>query len=196
MNRGASKSDFLSVWLALACMILTVAESTHGQPLLLRTETFDADPGWDGRNNRATDPAPRQIVQNFGFSSSSTNAGGPAGEIGGFITPAGEPAFYPGQLWLDNVTINGELHPFNSDPGWDQRNNRTNYISTNVRPRFDFGYSPGSNFAGGQSGGEIGGHTFRGASRLQFNGTRMAYYGARLTDTWSLNQPLHAGGKG
>src|SRR5437762_7367814 len=94
MNRGTSKSDFLSVWLALSCMILTVAESTHGQPLLLKTETFDTDPGWDGRNNRATDPSPRQIIQNFGFSSSSTNAGGPAGEIGGFITPAGEPAFY------------------------------------------------------------------------------------------------------
>src|SRR6266516_4667195 len=44
--------------------------------------------------NRAADPATRQIVQNFGFSSSSTNASGPAGEIGGFITPAGEPAFY------------------------------------------------------------------------------------------------------
>src|SRR5439155_6336920 len=80
-------------------------------------------------------------------------------------------------------------------PGWDQRNNRTNYISTNVRPRFDFGYSPGSNFAGGQGGGEIGGHTFRGDSRIQFNGTRMAYYDARLTDTLSLNQPLHADGK-
>src|SRR6185503_20250013 len=53
-----------------------------------------SDPGWDGRNNRATDPAPKQIVQNFGFSGSSTNAGGAAGEIGGFITPAGEPAFY------------------------------------------------------------------------------------------------------
>src|SRR5213594_2293059 len=339
MNRGASKSDFLSVWLALACMILTVAESTHGQPLLLKTETFDTDPGWDGRNNRATDPAPRQIVQNFGFSSSSTNAGGPAGEIGGFIAPAGEPAFYgkviapmsfndslsasgilnvpasgghtligffnadtvnewrtpntialriygrgtyflayleygtglwraggtsfggeaaiptgaadypfslnydpngdggrgtvtatigsysnvmtldsghkadgamfnrfgilnvmksaddPGQLWLDNVTINGEAHPFDSNPGWDQRNNRTNYISTNVRPRFDFGYSPGSNFAGGQRGGEIGGHTFRGDSRVQFNGTRMAYYGGPLNETLTLNQPLHAEGK-
>src|SRR5437899_12657383 len=98
MNRGASKSDFLSasvsVRLALACMTSALAGSTHGQPLLLRTETFDADPGWDGRNNRATDPAPRQIVQNFGFNSSSTNAGGSAGEIGGFITPAGEPAFY------------------------------------------------------------------------------------------------------
>src|SRR6266480_5311209 len=261
---------------ALACMILTLAESTHGQPLLLKTETFDTDPGWDGRNNRATDPAPRQIVQNFGFSSSSSNAGGPAGEICGFITPTGEPAFYakvitptsftnvlsasgilnvpqggghtligffnadtvnewrtpntialriygrgtyflayleygtglwraggtsfggeapiptggadypfsftydpngagglgtvtstfgsyssvmtldsghkadgamfnrfgilnvmksaddPGQIWLDNVTINGEAHSFNSDPGWDELNNRNTYISANV----------------------------------------------------------------
>jgi hypothetical protein len=328
----------LSVRLALACLIYALAGSSHGQPLLLKTERFDADPGWDGRNNRATDPGPRTIVQNFGFSS-STNAGGSAGEIGGFITPAGEPAFYgkvitpmsfndslsvsgilnvpqgnghtligffnadtvnewrtpntialriygrgtyflayleygtglwrvggtsfggeaniptgtndypfslnydpngaggrgtvtatlgsysavqtldsghkadgaifnrfgilnvmksaddPGQLWLDNVTINGEAHPFDSDPGWDQRNNRNTYITTNVRPRFDFGYSPGSNFAGGQSGGEIGGHTFRGDSRVEFNGTRMAYYGARLTDTLSLNHPLHAEGK-
>src|SRR5437667_330346 len=341
LKSGASKSHFLSVSvrLALACMILTLATSTHGQPLLLKTETFDTDPAWDGRNNRATDPAPRQIVQNFGFSSSSTNAGGSAGEFGGFITPAGEPAFYgkvitaasfndplsasgilnvpqggghtligffntntvnewrtpntialriygrgtyflayleygtglwraggtsfggeaaipsgaadypfsltydpngaggrgtvsatfgsystvltldsghkadgaifnrfgilnvmksaddPGQIWLDNVTVTGVSHPFDSDPGWDERNNRNTYITTNVRPRFDFGYSPGSNFAGGQTGGEIGGHTFRGDSRVQFNGTRMAYYGARLNEALSLDQPLHAEGK-
>ena len=320
-------------------MISALAASTYGQPLLLRTETFGTDPGWEGRNNRATDPSPRQIVQNFGFNSASTNAGGSAGEIGGFVTPAGEPAFYgkvitpasfndplsvsgtlnvpqggghtligffntntvnewrtpntialriygrgtyflayldygtgvwragggsfggeapiptgaadypfslnydpdgaegrgtvtatlgshtsvmtldsghkadgamfnrfgilnvmksaddPGQLWLDNVTINGEAYPFNSDPGWDQRNNRRTYTSTNVRLRFDFGYSPGSSFAGGQSGGEIGGHTFRGDSRVEFNGSRMAYYGARLNETLSLNQPLHAEGK-
>jgi len=81
------------VRLALACVILALVASTHGQPLLLKTETFDTDPGWEGRNNRATDPGPRQIVQNFGFSSGSASAGGPAGEIGGFITPAGEPAF-------------------------------------------------------------------------------------------------------
>lgn len=324
---------------ALACMISALTGSTHGQVLLLRTERFDADPGWDARNNRATDPGPRQIVQNFGFSGTTTNAGGLAGEIGGFITPAGEPAFYgkaiplasfheplsasgvlnvpqggghtligffnadtvnewrtpntvalriygrgsyflayldygtalwragggsfggeapipsgaadypfsltydpngaggrgtvtatlgtytsvmtldaghkadgatfnrfgilnvmkaaddAGQVWLDNLTINGEAHPFDSDPGWDQRNNRRTYTTTNVRPRFDFGYSPGSNFAGGHNGGEIGGHTFRGDSRLEFNGTRMAYYGARLNEVLSLNQPLHAEGK-
>ena len=342
MNRGASKGTSrpnlaVSVRLALAWMISALAASTHGQPLVLKTETFDTNPNWEGRNNRATDPGPRQIVQNFGFSS-TTNAGGPAGEIGGFITPAGEPAFYgkpippasfnaplsasgilnvpqggghtligffntntvnewrtpntialriygrgtyflayldygtglwragggsfggeapiptgtndypfslnydpngaggrgtvtatlgtyttvmtldaghkadgatfnrfgllnvmksaddPGTIWLDDVTINGEAHPFDSDPAWDQRNNRTNYTSTNVRPRFNFGYSPGSNFAGGQRG-EIGGDTFRGDSRVEFNGTRMAYYGARLTETLSLNHPLHAEGK-
>jgi hypothetical protein len=329
----------VSIRLVPSCLILALAASTHGQALLLKTETFDTDPGWDGHNNRATDPGPRQIVQNFGFSGSSSNAGGSAGEIGGFITPAGEPAFYakvitlmsfsnalsasgvlnvpqggghtligffnadtvnewrtpntialriygrgtyfhayldygtglwragggsfggeaaipsgaanypfslnydpngagglgtvsatfgsysnvmtlasghkadgalfnrfgilnvmksaddPGQIWLDNVTINGEIHPFNSDPGWDQRNNTNTYITTNVRPRFDFGYSPGSNFAGGQSGGEIGGQTFRGDSREEFNGSRMAYHGGQLDETLSLNQPLHAEGK-
>jgi hypothetical protein len=35
--------------------------------MLLKTETFDVDPGWDGRNNRATDPVPRQIVQKLRF---------------------------------------------------------------------------------------------------------------------------------
>src|SRR5690349_924780 len=98
MNCRASTTNFmalpLTVQLTLACIILTLARSTHGQPLLLKTETFDTDPGWDGRNNRATDPSPRQIVQSFGFNSSSSNAGESPGEIGGLITPAGEPAFY------------------------------------------------------------------------------------------------------
>src|SRR5688572_33398449 len=97
MNLRASKSAFLSVsgslHLALAWMIATLAGSTHGQTLLLKTETFNVNPGWEGSNNRATDPGARTIVQNFGFSATG-NAGGPAGEIGGDITPAGEAAFY------------------------------------------------------------------------------------------------------
>src|SRR5688500_13572596 len=83
-----------SIHLALACMISIFAEAVHAQALILKTETFDVNPSWEGRNNRATEPSPRQIVQNFGFSSASSDAGGTAGETGGFITPAGEPAFY------------------------------------------------------------------------------------------------------
>jgi hypothetical protein len=101
----------------------------------------------------------------------------------------------PGRIWLDNVTINGEPNSFSADPGWDARNNRNTYITTNVRPRFDFGYSPATNYAGGQNGGEIGGHTFRGDSREEFNGSRLAYYGDRLNELLTLNQPLHAEGK-
>src|SRR5580765_4559625 len=45
-------SNFLSVSvfvrLVLACLISTLAESTHGQPLLLKTEAFDAKLGFDG----------------------------------------------------------------------------------------------------------------------------------------------------
>jgi hypothetical protein len=306
--------------------------------MLFKTETFDDDPGWEGRNNRALNPTPRRIVQNFGFNPSTSNAGGATGEIGGFITPAGEPAFYgemisskslddelsvsgvlnvpqggghtligffnsetvdewrtansialriygrgsyflaygeygtgkwraganalggeaaipsgptdyafslnydptgagglgsitatigghmaviplepdhkadgatfnrfgilnvvksaddPGQLWLDNLTINGEVHQFSTNPGWEGVNNSANYVSANVRPRFDFGYSPFSNLAGGNGVGEIGGETFRGDSRLEFNGSRMAYYGDRLNETLTLDQPLYADG--
>jgi hypothetical protein len=343
MKRADFKRSFsvVSVRLAFACAIFSaLAASTYGgQPWVLKHESFEADPGWEGRNNRATDPGPRTIVQNFGFSASTTNAGGSAGEIGGFITPAGETAFYAkvipaasfddtlsasgtlnvpaggghtligffhadtakewrtpntialriygrgtyflayleygtglwraggasfggeipiptgtadypfsftydpngaggrgtvtamlgsysavltldeghkadgamfnrfgilnvmksaddaGSIWLDNVTVNGVTDAFNSNPGWDERSNRRTYSSTNVRPRFDFGYSPASNLAGGQRGGEIGGQTFRGDSRAQFNGLRMAYYGARLDETFTLNHPLHAEGK-
>jgi hypothetical protein len=332
-------TKLLRYLITFSIMVASLAPTARGQPLLMKTETFAVDPGWDSHNNRASDPEPRQIVQNFGFDSTGNHAGGPAGEIGGFITPAGEPAYYgkvitpksfndtlsvsgvlnvpqggghtligffnsdtvnewrtpntiamriygrgsyfhayldygtalwraggasfggeaavpsgagiypfsleydpngadglgtvsatlgsytaamtldsahrgdgatfnrfgilnvmksaddPGQIWLDNLRIDGQIHRFSSDPGWDQLNNRNTYVSTNVRPRFDFGYSPGTNLAGGQSNGEIGGHTFRGDSRPEFNGSRMAYYGDPLNETLSLNQPLHAEGK-
>jgi len=58
-----------------------------------RTAKFDRDPGWDGRNNRSTAFAPREIVQDFGYSRTG-HAGGRPGEIGGKVTPAGEQAYY------------------------------------------------------------------------------------------------------
>ena len=64
-----------------------------------RTQHFDADPGWDGHNNRALEPRPRTVRQDFGYSATTRHAGGAAaGEIGGFITPAAEPAYYARKL--------------------------------------------------------------------------------------------------
>ncbi|MBI1918656.1 MAG: hypothetical protein HYS12_28515, partial [Planctomycetes bacterium] len=56
-----------------------------------RTERFDKDPGWEGHNNRAAQP--RTVRQDFGYSRTA-HAGGKAGEVGGFISPAAEPAYY------------------------------------------------------------------------------------------------------
>ena len=47
-----------------------------------------------------------------------------------------------GRLWLDNLVINGEAEEFSRDPRWDAAGNRRVYETRNVRPRFDFGYSP------------------------------------------------------
>jgi len=59
-----------------------------------KTETFDADPGWEGVNSRsAREQESIPIRQDFGYRRSS-RAGGKLGEIGGFITPAGEAAYY------------------------------------------------------------------------------------------------------
>jgi hypothetical protein len=76
-----------------------------------RFESFDKDPGWDGHHNRSV--RPQTIDQDFGWSGATTNAGGAAGELGGFIMPAAEPAFYakriPTRTFGDVLTASGTL---------------------------------------------------------------------------------------
>jgi hypothetical protein len=74
--------------------------------MTMKTETFDRDPGWVGVNNRtARTHEPRTVRQDFGFSARTANAGGQAaGEIGGFVSPAGEPAFYGKAIPATNLT--------------------------------------------------------------------------------------------
>src|SRR6266540_4511366 len=61
-----------------------------------RYESFEKDPGWDGHNNRLAKP--ETVRQDFGWSAGTTHAGGDAGEIGGLITPAAEPAYFAKKL--------------------------------------------------------------------------------------------------
>src|SRR5947208_12692025 len=95
----------LSVLVVGGCLAaaLTAAE---------RTERFDKDPGWDGRNHRAATPKPRAVRQDFGYSKTA-HAGGQPGEVGGFITPAAEPAYYakkiPARTFADPLSASGTL---------------------------------------------------------------------------------------
>lgn len=325
-----------------ACVVVVVAGWAAAEE---RTERFDRDPGWDGRNNRATTPEKRRIKQDFGYSRTA-HAGGQAGEVGGFVTPAAEPAYYArrvdrwtldtpltasgtllwkgpaghvllgffnagtlnewrtpntvalrllgrgdvfyayveyctakwraggdspggfatvknaatgridlrgfktgvphawslrydpagndgggvvtveiggetavchldaghradgaafdrfgllpvlksadggGEVWLDDVAVGGAADGFAADPGWEGVGNRREYETAEVRPRFDFGFSP-TRHAGGAAAGELGGLVFRGDCRYK---DRLAAYGDRLKPL-SLDAPLRASGK-
>jgi hypothetical protein len=93
-------------------------------------------------------------------------------------------------VWLKDLTINGVREDLRRDPGWDERGNRHKYETRNVRPWFDFGYSP-THHAGGQSAGELGGLIYRGDCRMP---ERMASHADRLQEL-SLDKPLRASGK-
>jgi hypothetical protein len=331
---------FLACSAILAALpIISWAEERH--------ESFDRDPNWDGRNNRALKPEPQTVRQDFGFSATRHAGGTSNGEIGGLLTPAAEPAYYAkriapatfkdrlaasgklactgqhfhalvgffnadtinewrtpnsivlrlygrgdvfyayveyatsrwraggdspggfatidepdtgkkqlrgfagkgavhtwsleydpaanggrgsiiatidneravchlddghiddgasfnrfgilnipkhfdqgGEVWLDDVTVNGQTDDFATDPRWDATGNRRTYTTYSVRPRFDFGFSDTS-FAGGKRKGELGGVVFRGDNRYE---ARLAYYGDRLKPL-TLDKPLRASGK-
>lgn len=95
-----------------------------------------------------------------------------------------------GTLWLGDLRLDGAAVPLDRDPQWDASGNHARFESRNVRPRFDFGFSP-TRFAGGRSVGEIGGLIFRGDERYP---ERLAYYGDRVGEL-NLEQPLKASGK-
>jgi hypothetical protein len=95
-----------------------------------------------------------------------------------------------GELWMDDLTINGVSDDFAADPRWDALRNRVAYVSSIVRPRFDFGFSP-TRYAGGRAEGELGGLVFRGDCR---DPARMACYGDRLA-VLTLEKPLRASGR-
>ncbi|MBI4556615.1 MAG: hypothetical protein HY706_03460 [Candidatus Hydrogenedentes bacterium] len=96
----------------------------------------------------------------------------------------------PGKLWIGNVTINGEPLDLSKDPQWEGAGNRITYETVDIRPRFDFGFSP-TQHAKGKGAGELGGLFFRGDCRYP---TSLAYYGERIGPL-TLKGKLRAAGK-
>jgi len=91
--------------------------------------------------------------------------------------------------YLDDLTIDGEIEDFSTDPHWESRDSRVTFDDCALRPIHDFGYRD-TNHAGGEPG-ELGGIMWRIES---MNPQNACYYGApagRLT----LDEELHASGR-
>jgi len=67
--------------------LLLIAVPAYASVLENRTENFDVDPGWTAVGSGS-------VGSSFGYQSSSTNAGGAAGEGGGLFTRQTSPYFY------------------------------------------------------------------------------------------------------
>ncbi|GIW95551.1 MAG: hypothetical protein KatS3mg110_3592 [Pirellulaceae bacterium] len=93
------------------CPLLALTQEAicRAQPVL-KSESFDRDPGWEGFNNRIVPQRYPTIVQDFGFSLTHF-AGIAAGEIGGQVWRASEPAYYaariPPKTLHDRLTASG-----------------------------------------------------------------------------------------
>lgn len=96
-----------------------------------------------------------------------------------------------GDVWLDDLTVLGTREEFSRDPGWDFRNNHAVYQTADIRPRFDFGFSP-THHGGGARPGELGGILFRGDGRYP---DKMAFYGDTLPAPLDLRHPLRFSGR-
>ena len=97
----------------------------------------------------------------------------------------------PQQVFIGDVTINGEKQDLSKDPRWHAFQNRRTYETRDDRPYSDYGYSPDTNFAGGEQPGELGGLIFRGDIRLPDG---VNYYGDRIEPV-NLERPLRASGR-
>src|SRR5262245_33301245 len=108
-SRFSMRNPLKSVVAALVCATI---QSPYAA---VRDETFEVEPpNWEGINNRNRFFEAKTVEQNFGYSATTSHAGGRSGEIGGRINPAGEPAFYgyrlPAPLTLDSpMTAEGRL---------------------------------------------------------------------------------------
>src|SRR4051794_34924511 len=77
-----------------------------------KSESFDRDPGWEGVGNRIVPKLVPTVVQNFGYNATNI-AGKAAGEMGGRVMRASEPAYYADNIGTksldDKLSASGTL---------------------------------------------------------------------------------------
>src|SRR4051812_25302388 len=111
----------LVVGFSVSVLLLQTALFCHAvEALALRKQSFDQDPGWEGRNNRIVPTKPLAVKQDFGYS--TTNFAGKApGEVGGTIQRSTTPASYAAQFapktLEDKLSASGTFAITRATPG-------------------------------------------------------------------------------
>ena len=89
---------------ALVCLAVAVMAASEGRLMsqeqpgtILKTERFDRDPGWEGRNNHIVPEKIPTVTQDFGYSRTHFT-GKEAGEMGGQVWRSTTPAFYAAKI--------------------------------------------------------------------------------------------------
>ncbi len=85
----SSAAVTLAAWLTAPA----IAQEAVGSALV-RSESFDRDPGWEGHNNRLLPKIIPTITQDFGYSRDTQFAGMHKGEIGGKVVRSATPCYY------------------------------------------------------------------------------------------------------
>src|SRR5687768_11225969 len=116
MTHRITSLAMIASFTALALQPLRAQETTS----ILKTETFDRDPGWDAHNNRIVPEKVRMVKQDFGYSATN-NAGTAKGEMGGVIQRSTTPASYAAEIKPktldDRLTASGTFAITASQPG-------------------------------------------------------------------------------
>ncbi|MEA3208825.1 MAG: hypothetical protein QOE70_1882 [Chthoniobacter sp.] len=117
-NRRAVSTRAFAAILAASAASIFAADSPKA---VLKTETFDRDPGWEGHNNRIVPKSAPRVTQDFGYSPTQF-AGKAAGEMGGRIQRSTTPASYaallaPAKTLNDQLTASGSFAITASQPG-------------------------------------------------------------------------------
>lgn len=110
-----------SLRLAASFVALGTAVSASASQPALKSESFDRDPGWEGRNNRIVPEKPFKVRQDFGYSTTSF-AGKARGEIGGRVQRSTTPALYaqplaPARTLNDKFSASGSFAITRSEGG-------------------------------------------------------------------------------
>ena len=92
-------------------------------------------------------------------------------------------------IYLDDLSVDGESYDFTDDPDWEEKGNRTTFNDREIRPCHNFGWSA-TNHAGGTLG-EVGGLIWRADARKP---EQAAYYADQIGHL-TMAHKLEASGK-